>query len=37
MKTKKIIRMSLDDFKAWFKGYDLHKPMAIIHFTNYRY
>lgn len=25
------------DFKAWFKGYDLSKPMAIIHFTKFRY
>jgi hypothetical protein len=25
------------DFKAWFKGYDLRKPMAIIHFTKFRY
>ena len=29
--------LSLDDFKAWFKGYDLSKPMAIIQFTNFRY
>ena len=29
--------LSLDDFKAWFKGYDLSKPMAIIHFTKLRY
>lgn len=27
----------LDDFKAWFKGYDLSSPMAIIHFTSFRY
>ena len=27
----------LDDFKAWFKGYDLSQPMAIIQFTKYRY
>ena len=26
-----------DDFKEWFKGYDLSKPMAIIHFTAFRY
>jgi len=26
-----------DDFENWFKGYDLTKPMAIIHFTNFRY
>lgn len=25
------------DFKEWFKGYDLSKPMAIIHFTSFRY
>ena len=25
------------DFEAWFKGADLSKPMAIIHFTNFRY
>jgi hypothetical protein len=29
--------LSIEDFKAWFKGYDLSKPMAIIHFTNFRY
>jgi len=29
--------LSLDDFKDWFKKYDLSKPMAIIHFTSYRY
>lgn len=29
--------LSLDDFKAWFKGYDLSKPLAIIHFTKFRY
>ena len=27
----------LDDFKAWFKGYDLSEPMAIIQFTKFRY
>lgn len=26
-----------DDFKEWFKSYDLNKPMAIIHFTKFRY
>lgn len=26
-----------DDFMEWFKKYDLSKPMAIIHFTNFRY
>lgn len=29
--------LSLDDFKEWFKKYDLSKPMAIIHFTPFRY
>ena len=29
--------LSLEDFKAWFKGYDLSKSMAIIHFTDFRY
>lgn len=29
--------LSLDDFKEWFKKYDLSKPMAIIHFTKFRY
>ena len=29
--------LSLEDFKAWFKGYDLSKQMAIIHFTKFRY
>lgn len=29
--------LSLEDFKAWFKGYDLSKPMAIIQFTKFRY
>lgn len=26
-----------NDFEEWFKGYDLSKPMAIIHFTKFRY
>ena len=25
------------DWLAWFKSYDLTKPLAIIHFTNFRY
>ena len=25
------------DFEQWFKGTDLSKPMAIIHFTDFRY
>lgn len=29
--------LSLQDFTAWFKGYDSTKPMAIIHFTSFRY
>jgi hypothetical protein len=29
--------LSEDDFKAWFEGYDLSKPKAVIQFTNFRY
>lgn len=29
--------LSLTDWLDWFRGYDPTKPMAIIHFTNYRY
>ena len=29
--------LSVDDFKEWFKNYDLSKPMTVIHFTNFRY
>ena len=29
--------LSLDDWQAWFAGYDHSKPLAIIHFTNFRY
>lgn len=29
--------LSLEDFKEWFKNYDLSKPLAIIHFTKFRY
>jgi hypothetical protein len=29
--------LSHEDFEEWFKGYDLSKPMAIIHFTSFRY
>ena len=25
------------DWHAWFKGYDLTEPMAVIHFTSFRY
>lgn len=29
--------LSFENFEAWFKGYDLSNPMAIIHFTSFRY
>jgi hypothetical protein len=29
--------LSLEDFKSWFKGYNLSEPLAIIHFTKFRY
>ena len=29
--------LSLEDWKEWFKDYDLSKPMTIIHFTSFRY
>ena len=29
--------LSFSDWYHWFKGYDLSKPMAIIHFTKFRY
>lgn len=29
--------LSVEDFKEWFKDVDRTKPMAIIHFSNYRY
>ena len=29
--------LSLEDFKSWFKGYELSEPLAIIHFTKFRY
>lgn len=29
--------LSLEDFKAWFKNYDLSEPLAIIQFTKFRY
>ena len=29
--------LSFEDFKEWFRKYDLSKPMAIIHFTSFRY
>lgn len=29
--------LSLNDWQEWFKHYDLSQPMAIIHFTHFRY
>ena len=29
--------LSIEDWKEWFRGYDLSKPLAIIHFTKFRY
>jgi len=29
--------LSFEDFENWFADYDLTKPMAIIHFTDFRY
>ncbi len=29
--------LSLSDFRSWFKNADPSKPMAIIHFTDFRY
>jgi hypothetical protein len=29
--------LSLHDFVSWFKSYDLTEPMALIHFTEFRY
>ena len=29
--------LSIDDFKDWFKNYDLSKEMCIIQFTKFRY
>lgn len=29
--------LSFEDFKEWFKGYDLKEPMAVIHFSIFRY
>lgn len=29
--------LSYQDWKAWFKNYDMTKPLAIIHFTLFRY
>ncbi len=29
--------LSLGDWTEWFKHYDLRKPLAVIHFTKFRY
>jgi hypothetical protein len=29
--------LSYEDWREWFKDYDLSKPLAIIQFTKYRY
>lgn len=29
--------LSFEDWESWFKGYNLTPPMAIIHFTKFRY
>jgi hypothetical protein len=29
--------LSYADFEHWFRGYDFSKPMAVIHFTDFRY
>ena len=29
--------LSFEDWEEWFRGYDLSKPLAIIHFTKFRY
>ncbi len=29
--------LSFEDWKEWFKDYNLNNPMAIIHFTKFRY
>lgn len=29
--------LSIEDFKDWFKNYDLSEPLILIHFTNFRY
>lgn len=29
--------LSLEDWEEWFKDYDLSNPLAIIHFTKFRY
>ena len=29
--------LAFEDFEQWFKDYDLTEPMAVIHFTPFRY
>lgn len=29
--------LDIEDFTDWFKNHDLSEPLAIIHFTNFRY
>ena len=29
--------LSFEDWKEWFKKYDISKKLAIIHFTKFRY
>ena len=29
--------LSLEDWKEWFRSYDITNPLAIIHFTKFRY
>ena len=29
--------LSKEDWQEWFRGYNLSKPMAVIHFTKFRY
>lgn len=29
--------LEFEDFLSWFEGYDLSEPLAIIHFTTFRY
>lgn len=29
--------LSLEDWREWFKGYDITQPMAVIQFTEFRY
>lgn len=29
--------LTLEEWKEWFKNYNLDQPLAVIHFTNFRY